>query len=506
MLPREYRCANETDEGDQCLEIVSASTVSQRTKYCGNCGSSLLTGKVKSTLISGIELSGPHTLETYKVEDVLGIGGMGQVYKVSSRGSFYALKENVTSFKEPIPFTILKELNHPALPRYYDEFALEKYVYLVMDYIKGQTLHRLIAGYPNGIPEDETLRLMQPVIEATGALHGQKTPIIHRDIKPSNIIVDGLKTFLVDLGIAKHGGVDSRTVLKAFSNGYSPKEQVQGLPTGPFSDIYALGATMYHALTSTPPPPAEYRDTGTEMEDLNKTYLSRRISSQVAGAVMTAVAIDKNDRYQDITSFKKDLLKKQFQGVAVPPTIIVPQIVRPLNAPLPKRIERGLQSLAKPILERIPEGKIAFLMYNDNDFNYADRFAEILRFNNIKPLYRDGKAEYTDYEYEPDGFLKTKRVLTNRIHNEGDLSLFDKRFISRVFAFLPQINVDNSKFYIEYTNIIRELKRRAGEYKIINIVLHKDYFDPFDLAFFTENPRVQRAKSLNNNKVSYRYI
>src|SRR4029453_5038441 len=93
-------------------------------------------------------------------------------------------------------------------------------------------------------------------------------PVVHRDLKPANMLLDEHdRVMLIDFGIAKVSlGVEgTRTMARAATHGFSPPEQVLGTGTGPPSDVYALGATMYALLPGTVPPPAHARLTGTEV-------------------------------------------------------------------------------------------------------------------------------------------------------------------------------------------------------------------------------------------------
>jgi serine/threonine protein kinase len=132
-------------------------------------------------------------------------------------------------------------------------------------------------------------------------LHNQNPPIIHRDIKPRNIITPPQgEAVLVDFGIAKVGEHTMRGA-KAFTPGFSPPEQYTAKPTGPYSDIYALGATLYAMLTGDIPPSATDRWADTPLTPPRK--LNRELSRTAEKALLKAMELDSNDRYQSVGEF-----------------------------------------------------------------------------------------------------------------------------------------------------------------------------------------------------------
>ncbi|MBA2391206.1 MAG: serine/threonine protein kinase, partial [Ktedonobacteraceae bacterium] len=206
--------------------------------------------------------------ERYIVEEMLGKGGFGAVYRVRDR----RVRSNVFALKEVIDPTghernrlafeceLLKRLDHPGLPRVYRVFDDERNsrVYMLMDYIEGPNLERLRMQQPEkrfSLPR--VMKILSPIVEAMRYLHTQNPPIIHRDIKPANIIVpvagDGDGAVLVDFGIAKEYDQDSTTTaVRHCSPGYgAPEHYARGTNTR--TDIYGLAATFYTLLTGNVP-------------------------------------------------------------------------------------------------------------------------------------------------------------------------------------------------------------------------------------------------------------
>jgi serine/threonine protein kinase len=209
--------------------------------------------------------------DRYRVIRLLGTGGMGAVYyardPVLNRD--VAIKQlqadpitgQLTAERIQAQFQreaqILASLHHPNLPRVTDYFNEDNLHYLVMDYIEGQTLQDLVQMNPHGLPEAEVIDLADQLLSALEYIHGHH--LIHRDIKPANIrrTPDG-RIFLVDFGLAKpHDPNNPHTTAMIHGVGtpeYSPPEQYDpAAHTDERSDIYSLGATLYHLLTGEAP-------------------------------------------------------------------------------------------------------------------------------------------------------------------------------------------------------------------------------------------------------------
>ncbi|MEW6568315.1 MAG: protein kinase [Chloroflexota bacterium] len=243
----------------------------------------------------------------YRIEGVLGQGGMGAVYRASdvNLGVAVAVKENLFTTEEYArqfhrEATILASLRHPNLPRVTDHFVIEgQGQYLVMDFVEGGDLRqRLETSGP--VSEQEALPWFLDICDALIYLHTRPTPIIHRDIKPGNIkLTPENRAMLVDFGLAKfaeaHG--NTTTGAKAMTPGFSPPEQYGTGRTDPRSDIYSLGASLYAALTATVPEDALERAMGrVQLTPVRKR--NPEVSNSTARAIEKALAIRPEERYQ----------------------------------------------------------------------------------------------------------------------------------------------------------------------------------------------------------------
>jgi serine/threonine protein kinase len=267
----------------------------------------------------------------YRIDVLLGQGGMGAVYRAwdTRLNIAVAVKENLDASPEAErqfwrEAQILARLSHPNLPHVTDHFSISgQGQYLVMDFIEGEDVQSLLDRY-GVLPETQILPWLAQVCDALIYLHGQTPPIIHRDIKPANIEIrpDG-RVLLVDFGIAKlHDPQQGTTVgAKAITPGFSPPEQYSG-HTDARSDIYALGATLYALLTGRTLPESVLR-VAHQQTVVRPRQVNPQISPGVEQAILRATEIDADHRYPDAAHFRADLVRQSNQ-VAVakrPPAV-----------------------------------------------------------------------------------------------------------------------------------------------------------------------------------------
>ena len=157
---------------------------------------------------------------------------------------------------------LLARLHHPALPRVSDHFSEGDGQFLVMQYIPGDDLSEKMDRKRGPFPPDQVLTWADQLLDALDYLHTQDPQIVHRDIKPQNLkLTPRGQIILLDFGLAKgQAGEISRVTTSAsifgYTPNYAPLEQIQGLGTDARSDLYSLGATLYHLMTGVKPPDA----------------------------------------------------------------------------------------------------------------------------------------------------------------------------------------------------------------------------------------------------------
>lgn len=221
--------------------------------------------------------------ERYRIIREIGGGGFGYVYEAVDEvfGCSVALKET----KEAVAGTdklrkafereakLLRSLKHASLPRVTDYFFQDGAQFLVMDFIDGHDLAALLKEHFKQHQQpfscEEAVPWADKVLDALEYLHSRPEQIIHRDIKPANIklTTDG-GIYLLDFGLAKGTVGQMSTMVEGqtsssisgFTREYAPLEQVQDTGTTPQSDLYSVGATLYHLLTGQLPLSASQRD------------------------------------------------------------------------------------------------------------------------------------------------------------------------------------------------------------------------------------------------------
>lgn len=201
----------------------------------------------------------------YEILTEIGRGGMSVVYlardthlnkqwavkEIRKKGS--GKKDEVVVNSLLAEANMMKKLDHPALPRIVDIIDNNVTIYVVMDYIEGLSLDKILKEY-GPQPEELVIGWAKQICDALSYLHGQKPPIIYRDMKPANVMLrpeGNIK--IIDFGIAreyKEQSLADTTVLG--TKGYAPPEQYSG-QTDARSDIFALGMTMHHLLTGIDP-------------------------------------------------------------------------------------------------------------------------------------------------------------------------------------------------------------------------------------------------------------
>ena len=270
--------------------------------------------------------------ERYKIVELVGRGGMGTTYRAEDlrlQGRFCAVKEalpdpdatpdELAQSREQFyqEASTLARLDHPNLPKVSDYFSQDDRDYLVMDFVPGQDLKEILTtalrdGHP--LVERQVLAWADQLCDALSYMHTQDPPVLHRDIKPSNIkITPAGRVKLVDFGLVKTlFPDDQRTITVVQGRGtvqYIPLEQYGG-DTGHTdirSDIYSLGATLYHLLTGQPPLDAKQRFLKPKsMKSLRS--LNPVVTSQTDQAILWSLAMHPDERPASIDEFRAALL------------------------------------------------------------------------------------------------------------------------------------------------------------------------------------------------------
>ncbi|MCM1083469.1 MAG: serine/threonine protein kinase [Clostridium sp.] len=248
----------------------------------------------------------------YEIWKEVGRGGMSIVYlaRDSRLNKQWAVKEIKNDGSKSTrtllkglerEANILKNVDHPVLPRIVDIINQDGTIYVVMDFIEGTTISDRLKK-EGAQPQETVIEWGLQLASALDYLHNMKPPVIYRDMKPSNVMIKpegGVK--LIDFGTAKEYIVENNADTTALgTRGYAAPEQFgdkQGrgiYNTDARTDIYNLGATLYHIVTGMNPcePPYEIRP----IREWNPA-----LSSGLEKIILKCTQADPNDRYQNCT-------------------------------------------------------------------------------------------------------------------------------------------------------------------------------------------------------------
>ena len=287
--------------------------------------------------------------ERYLIQSVIGIGGMGAVYRARDLHfpnvvKLVAVKEMINQARDPLvrktivrnferEANLLATLEHRAIPRIYDYFTVVQRSYLVLEHISGKDLEALITDTNDFISEERVLAWALELCDVLTYLHDHKPePIIFRDMKPSNIMITPQDhVVLVDFGIARTFQTGQKGTMIG-TEGYSPPEQYRGEAT-PLADIYALGATFHHTLTHRDPrlePPFSFSERAIRSINPN-------ISVEMEQIIDKALQYNPEDRFQTAAEMKSALLNLAHK------TGLLPNLSTPITTPT------ELPNTARPI-------------------------------------------------------------------------------------------------------------------------------------------------------------
>jgi serine/threonine protein kinase len=283
------------------------------------------------------------TILNYKIESLIGEGGMGSVYlathtqmnrKVAIKAllpQFMANAEVKQRFKNEA--STLAHLQHPNIVGLFDYIEDETGMYLVMEYVEGTPLDDFISNVTGPMPEGRAVPIMKEIL--SGFSYAHQKGIVHRDIKPANIIItsnDGAK--ILDFGIARLIGEGNHNLTKTGTQMgtvfYMSPEQVQGKKVDQRSDIYSLGVSFYQMLTGVNP----YNGLTTEYEVYSRIVKEDLPSPQevypgvpdyLASVLKKAMEKNPDDRFQTCEDFLSAITSK----VSIPKIIQTNPVVPP---------------------------------------------------------------------------------------------------------------------------------------------------------------------------------
>lgn len=299
----------------------------------------------------------------YVIANPLTIGGMGAIYLAfdSAQSQTCVVKEMLDHYADPTERAkaiqdfdreadMLADLDHPNIPKILCRLTENNRHYLVMEYVHGSNLEDLLKQRGTPCPEVEVVEWTGQVLGLLDYLHSRQPPVIYRDLKPANLMLrrDG-RVMMIDFGIARFFNPIARGTMIG-TPGYAPPEQYQGLAE-PRSDLFALGATMFHLLTGRDP-----RDPRTLMAPWQfpaLTAIDPNLTLGLAQVVAKAVAMTPDGRY---ASAKEMLSELQNYRNILPPAM---QPVLPSAAAVPAPSGSALSPVLAVDVKAIDFGSVS---------------------------------------------------------------------------------------------------------------------------------------------------
>src|SRR2546425_5159456 len=329
------------------------TAVPPHASFCGICGQSLKTTAILPPAAQHPPALSPtgllpaaHLLkQRYHMLKQVGKGGFGAVYQAVDThigNRIVAVKEMSQSGLSPQEIVaateafqhevfLLAGLKHTNLPAIYDYFTDAGHWYVVMEFIKGQTLETHLNN--RSVSLENTLAVGVQLCTVLDYLHTRQPPIIFRDLKPANVMLTSEgHLYLIDFGIARHfkPGQTADTIALG-SPGYAAREQYSKAQTQttPRSDIYSLGATLHQLLTGDDP----------SLMPFQFAPLQRQpVPAGLETLIMQMVELDARDRPSSM-SYVKQELQRFATPSTVRPAYIAPTKSQPLSASTPPPVK-----------------------------------------------------------------------------------------------------------------------------------------------------------------------
>jgi serine/threonine protein kinase len=301
----------------------------------------------------------------YRIVRLVGGGGMAWVYQVEElppgSGILWALKELRPQTQDKAEQAtardlfeqesrLLRGLDQVNIPKIADVFEENGRACLVMEFVWGESLEKRLNATNAPLLETDVLKWAIQLCEALDYLHTRKPPVIFRDLKPSNVMLtnEGVVK-LIDFGIARtyKAGKKRDTVAMGSENYAAPEQWGKG-QTDARSDVYALGATMYHLLANMAPTPAFLPS-----EPLPLGNYNGALSQNTIAIVDKAMARDRAGRFQSAQEMRQAL-------IAALPTPYVPPVVAEMPRPTAAAVQpTAVHAAAQRAVQRVSQPAVA---------------------------------------------------------------------------------------------------------------------------------------------------
>lgn len=344
---------------------------------------------------------------------------------------------------------LMKRLDHPTFPRIVDIIDNGTTIYVVEDYIEGESLDKILLEY-GAQPEEKVINWAMQIADALAYLHSQKPPIIYRDMKPANVMLkpEG-NVKIIDFGIAreyKEQNLADTTVLG--TKGYAPPEQYSG-QTDPRSDIFALGMTMHHLLTGVDPrngePYAPVRQWNPELSEGIEIIIDRCVQPA------------SENRYQSCADLIYDLEHPEL-------------ITKGFKRKQKQRLASFLVAAILSVVMLISGFACGFASTQVNNNTY-ESLISVMASTSLDQKISSYKQAIEIYPYDTQAYIK----ILEAYENEGQ---FDK--------------AENNEFLALYNRYQEGFDKTTVEYAELNYKIGMMYFN-----YYTENGEVKFSTRVN---------
>lgn len=261
----------------------------------------------KTYVATNIEFNERVAIKEFFIKDIAMRDSNTSTISVTNSENLELFAEQKEKFKKEA--RRMRQLNNPYIVRVHDLFEENGTAYYVMDYIDGENLSKRLERIGRPMPEAEVLRILPQILDALQTVH--EANIWHLDLKPSNIMLDKSGNVkLIDFGASKQlnaqkGGATTGTRI-SYTPGYAPREQMEQNydKFGPWTDIYALGATLYNLLTNKRPPlPTDIDDDMSE-EKSKALSFPLHVSHEMKVLILWLMKTNRFQRPQNVNAIK----------------------------------------------------------------------------------------------------------------------------------------------------------------------------------------------------------
>ncbi len=416
----------------------------------------------------------------YEVLKEIGKGGMSTVYLAMDKrlNKQWAVKEikKIANDKNNeivvqsllIEANMMKRLDHPSLPRIVDIIDNGKTIYVVMDYIEGESLDKILAS-SGAQPQEKVIEWAKQLCDVLRYLHSQKPSIIYRDMKPANVMLKPEGTLkVIDFGIARefkeHNVADT---VSLGTKGYAAPEQFGGMgQTDARTDIYCLGVTLYHLITGQNPSEPPY-----EIYPIRKWNPS--LSSGLEAIIIKCTQLNPEDRYQNCEELMYALEHYN-------------ELDESYKKKQKKKMGLFITTCIVTVLMLISGFTFKYLATSENDKNYEQKI-NISASTNYEEKMSSYKDAISLYPYRYEAYIKMLEA-----YNDNNLfgNSEDKEFMGYYNAAFTE---QNSK----------EFDKKEDGYSEMNFLAGTTYFYLYNIddENKTLKDRAQRAYSFFLNIV-----